>query len=168
MSKGKGGGGHGAGSGGGGGIAADVVSDAVDAVNNVGIGSRSVVYLRQGMRDPRGRASAYVGAMTRAEANAIATGQAGSRNWGKSFDPIRVSVEYTRPGGKPHISIEDGRHRLKGAKLGGATKIRARIDVSVKTKSGWVEKKPVVRNINIYPKGTRPPAFKPLKRGGAG
>jgi hypothetical protein len=156
MSKGKGGSRHGGGGGG-------IVAGAVDDVNSIGIGSRSVSYLRQGMRDPRGRASAYLGVQSRAQANAIATGQTGSKNWGKTFDPIHVEVQYTRPGGKPHVSIQDGRHRLKGAKLGGATKIRARIDVSVKTKTGWVDKKPVVRNINIYPKGTRPPVFRPLK-----
>jgi len=140
MSKGKGGGGHGGGTG--------VVSSrsAVAAVNAVGLGSKSVLYSRTGMKGSR--EGAFSGA-TKAQANAIATGRAPTRDWGKTFEPVRVSVEYKRPGGKPHISLEDGRHRMLYAKKAGATVIRAHVSTSTKIGGRWVDGKTVTRNVRL-------------------
>ena len=150
MSKGRGGG-HGGSTGGGGAPGSPTsVGQAVADINAAGIGSRSVAYLRGGMREKGGRKGAFAGA-TRAEANAIATGRMGTKDWGKKFDPIKVSVEYKRPGGKPHISIVDGRHRMIGARGAGATRIRAEIQTSTKIGGKWVDAKRQVRIINIKP-----------------
>jgi hypothetical protein len=140
MSKGKGGGGHGGGTG--------VVSirSAVAAVNAVGLGSKSVLYSRTGMKGSR--KGAFAGA-TRAKANAIATGRAPTRDWGKTFEPVRISVEYKRPGGKAYISLEDGRHRMLYAKRAGATMIRAQVSTSTKINGKWVDGKTVTRNVRL-------------------
>lgn len=139
MSKGNGG------SHGGGGAGSSPIQQAVAAINKIGLGSRYVKYSREGWKGSR--ASAFAGA-SKSEVQAIALGKAPTKDWGKRFDPVKVRVDYTRPG-RATVSIEDGRHRMRYAKAAGATKIRAEVTVSRKVGGKWVESKPVVRVVKL-------------------
>jgi hypothetical protein len=109
MSKGgAGGAGRGSGVGGGGSIASIIARQG-------GISGAS--YARDGMRDMTFANSHYAGASP-AKAQKIAT----STNY-----PVRVHIETGK--GKPHVILNDGRHRMTAAKAAGATHIKANVVV---------------------------------------
>ncbi len=110
MSKGGGGGGGGRGGkmSGGGGIASTIA----------GVGGISAsTYARTGMRDMASSHALYAGASP-SQAQKISTNLS---------NPVRVHIETGK--GKPHIILNDGRHRMSAAKAAGATHIKANVTV---------------------------------------
>lgn len=107
VSTGAGSGGSGGGGSGGGSPAQQIA--AIGGISNS-------TYLRSGMRDLSTARGRFAG-MSPAQAQHAAT---------HSAYPIRVHVE---PGknGKPHIILNDGRHRMTAAREAGATHIRATV-----------------------------------------
>ena len=110
MSKGGGGGGGGRGGrmSGGGGLASTIAGAG---------GISNAIYAREGMRDMTSSHALYAG-KTASQSQKIATNL--SR-------PVRVHIETRK--GKPHVILNDGRHRMTAAKAADATHIKANVIV---------------------------------------
>ncbi len=88
------------------------------------MGLANTEYLRSGMRDMTQHRGAYEGA-SKAEVQRIAAGAAPSKNDGKPFAPVRVSIEPDQ--GKRIVVLQDGRHRMTAAREAGATHVLAEV-----------------------------------------
>ena len=119
-----------------------------DVVDRVGVASDEVQYLREGMRDQRGRHTAYTGA-TPEEANLIATGKTPARDTGKPLEPIKLTVE-TEPGSAPQVTLSDGRHRLVAARAAGADDILAEVRDFKKVDGDWIEGETVMQPVSVW------------------